>query len=178
MKLNKEQNDFVNIEENCIAIAGPGSGKTHTLKTKIVNLIKKQPKLYKNILVLTFTNAAANEIKDRIIKELIKENIEYNNKEFWIGTFHSIFYKLMLQYNLFELINMENHSFIMQDDIKRILTRELKIFIEDNNTQLVEEAKYTYCKIYKKKKTNFTNTVLEKVIFNPYLFIKEINSLI
>jgi DNA helicase-2/ATP-dependent DNA helicase PcrA len=88
--LNPEQRKAVEeIEGPCMIIAGAGSGKTRVLTYKIAYLIESgvNPNA---ILALTFTNKAANEMKDRI-NSLLK--VKSNN--IWMGTFHSIFAKLL-----------------------------------------------------------------------------------
>jgi DNA helicase II / ATP-dependent DNA helicase PcrA len=70
-------------------VAGAGSGKTKVLTFKIAYLLKKNftPE---SILALTFTNKAANEMKERI-KELIGKKAD----DLWMGTFHSVFAKIL-----------------------------------------------------------------------------------
>lgn len=70
-------------------VAGAGSGKTKVLTYKIAYLLKKNfaPE---SILALTFTNKAANEMKDRI-RELIGKKAD----DLWMGTFHSVFAKIL-----------------------------------------------------------------------------------
>ena len=70
-------------------VAGAGSGKTKVLTYKIAYLLKKNftPE---SILALTFTNKAANEMKDRI-RDLIGKKAD----DLWMGTFHSIFAKIL-----------------------------------------------------------------------------------
>ncbi|MEJ5262242.1 MAG: UvrD-helicase domain-containing protein [Ignavibacterium sp.] len=72
-----------------IIIAGAGSGKTRVLTYKIAYLLKKNFKP-ESILALTFTNKAANEMKERI-KELVPKKAD----SLWMGTFHSIFAKIL-----------------------------------------------------------------------------------
>jgi DNA helicase-2/ATP-dependent DNA helicase PcrA len=71
-------------------IAGAGSGKTRVLTFKIAYLIQKEKYKPESILALTFTNKAANEMKERI-RELIKKKAD----NMWMGTFHSIFAKIL-----------------------------------------------------------------------------------
>lgn len=70
-------------------VAGAGSGKTKVLTYKIAYLLKKNfaPE---SILALTFTNKAANEMKDRI-RDLIGKKAD----DLWMGTFHSVFAKIL-----------------------------------------------------------------------------------
>ena len=73
-----------------LVVAGAGSGKTRVLTYKIVHLLSNgyQPH---TILALTFTNKAAREMKHRIAS-LINE---YSTRYLWMGTFHSIFYRIL-----------------------------------------------------------------------------------
>jgi len=73
-----------------IIIAGAGSGKTRVLTVRIANLMSQGVDAF-NILALTFTNKAAREMKNRIAK--IVGNNEAKN--LWMGTFHSVFAKIL-----------------------------------------------------------------------------------
>ena len=72
-----------------IVIAGAGSGKTRVLTYKIAHLMTKGVDPF-NILALTFTNKAAREMKERIAKIVGEEA-----KNLWMGTFHSVFAKIL-----------------------------------------------------------------------------------
>lgn len=72
-----------------IIIAGAGSGKTRVLTYKIAYLLKKNFKP-DSILALTFTNKAANEMKERI-REIVPKKAD----SLWMGTFHSIFARIL-----------------------------------------------------------------------------------
>ena len=87
---DKQYEAVVNTEGPCLVIAGAGSGKTKVLTHKIANLIEKGVKPW-NILAITFTNKAANEMKDRVEK-LIGDDF---SKDMWIGTFHSICVRIL-----------------------------------------------------------------------------------
>ena len=71
-------------------IAGAGSGKTRVLTFKVAYLIQKVKYKPESILALTFTNKAANEMKERI-----KELVSKKSDNMWMGTFHSIFAKIL-----------------------------------------------------------------------------------
>ena len=87
---DKQYEAVVNTEGPCLVIAGAGSGKTKVLTHKIANLIEKGVKPW-NILAITFTNKAANEMKERVEK-LIGDDF---SKDMWIGTFHSICVRIL-----------------------------------------------------------------------------------
>ena len=88
--LNSNQKEAV-IHDNgpCLVIAGAGSGKTRVLTYRIAHLIKKGTDPY-SILALTFANKAAKEMKDRIEKIVGTEA-----RSLWMGTFHSIFARIL-----------------------------------------------------------------------------------
>ncbi|GMU85299.1 MAG: DNA helicase [Ignavibacteriales bacterium] len=88
--LNKNQREAVEyVQGPALVVAGAGSGKTKVLTYKIAQLIENnfQPE---NILALTFTNKAAKEMKERV-HGLIGESAH----QLWMGTFHSIFAKIL-----------------------------------------------------------------------------------
>ncbi|MCX6149065.1 MAG: UvrD-helicase domain-containing protein [Ignavibacteriales bacterium] len=88
--LNPEQKLAVeHLEGPSMIVAGAGSGKTRVLTFKIAYLIEKGFEA-DSILALTFTNKAANEMKQRI-----KELIGSSANRLWMGTFHSIFAKIL-----------------------------------------------------------------------------------
>ena len=89
--LNEEQRKPVlHTEGPLMVIAGAGSGKTRVLTYKIIHLLKKGVSPF-NILALTFTNKAAKEMKKRISK-LTDDN---QAKSIWMGTFHSVFARIL-----------------------------------------------------------------------------------
>ena len=85
-QLNESQKQAVlECSSNLLIIAGAGSGKTKTLTHKIAYILQEGYAKPGEILAITFTNKAANEMKERIGK-LIGDKAKY----MWIGTFHSI----------------------------------------------------------------------------------------
>lgn len=91
--LNDKQKEAVLATDGpCLVIAGAGSGKTKVLTHKIAYDIESGIKPW-NILAITFTNKAANEMKERIEK-LIGDA----TKDLWMGTFHSICVRILRRY--------------------------------------------------------------------------------
>jgi DNA helicase-2/ATP-dependent DNA helicase PcrA len=90
-QLNESQRDAVLYNEGpSLVIAGAGSGKTRVLTYKIAYLLKNGISPY-TILALTFTNKAAKEMKSRIAG-IVDENL---SRRLWMGTFHSIFSRIL-----------------------------------------------------------------------------------
>ncbi|MBO4723626.1 MAG: UvrD-helicase domain-containing protein [Muribaculaceae bacterium] len=90
-KLNPQQRDAVlYCDGPQLVIAGAGSGKTRVLTYKIVHLLKLGY-FPSHIMALTFTNKAAGEMRERI-QALVGEEV---SSHLWMGTFHSIFAKLL-----------------------------------------------------------------------------------
>lgn len=92
-----------------LIIAGAGSGKTRTLTHRIAYLIKEKGVRPRNILAVTFTNKAANAMKERILN-LLGAVQEYETPT--IGTFHSVCIRILRKY--IHLLNFEN-SFVIYD---------------------------------------------------------------
>jgi DNA helicase-2/ATP-dependent DNA helicase PcrA len=90
-ELNEAQLEaVVNFDNPCLIIAGAGSGKTRVLTFRIAHLLENNVPPYK-ILSLTFTNKAAKEMRERISKLVGHQKA----KDIWMGTFHSIFARIL-----------------------------------------------------------------------------------
>ena len=90
-ELNSSQRDAVLYNDGpSLIIAGAGSGKTRVLTYKIAYLLEQGLPPY-SILALTFTNKAAREMKERIAKVVG----EATARQLWMGTFHSIFSRIL-----------------------------------------------------------------------------------
>lgn len=108
--LNEKQKEAVlTINGPVMAIAGAGSGKTSVLTKRIAYLIYEHDVHYKNILAITFTNKAANEMKQRV-----KELIGVNPYDMWISTFHSMCAKILREH--IEKLGYKRHFQIIDDD--------------------------------------------------------------
>lgn len=120
MKFNESQTSAILHKDGpMLVLAGPGSGKTATLVERTKNLITKHGVSPSNILVITFTKAAANEMKLRFEQEMIQENSEQGVPRVTFGTFHAIFFMVLkLAYNY-------NSSNIISDETKYQAMREL-----------------------------------------------------
>ncbi|WP_296141278.1 ATP-dependent helicase [uncultured Anaerococcus sp.] len=101
-----------------LVLAGAGSGKTRVLTTSIANLIKSEGIDPRNIIAITFTNKAANEMKQRVASLL---NMDVSH--LWIGTFHSICARI-LRMNI-EKIGYSSNFTIYDTNDQRTLIKEI-----------------------------------------------------
>ena len=117
--LNERQAEAV-LHKNgpLLVLAGAGSGKTRVLTTSIANLIENEGINPRNILAITFTNKAANEMKDRVASLL---NMDVSH--LWIGTFHSICARI-LRMNI-EKIGYSSNFTIYDTNDQRTLLKEI-----------------------------------------------------
>jgi DNA helicase II / ATP-dependent DNA helicase PcrA len=92
MKLTQEQLDAVKtVEGNVSCIASAGSGKTSAFTTRIAYMVQEKNINPYNILAITFTKKASEEMKKRLAKMIGKDN----TNKIAMGTTHSIFYRLL-----------------------------------------------------------------------------------
>ena len=91
-ELNEKQQQSVALKEdvNALILAGAGSGKTRVLTHRIHYLVSTKNHHVDDILAVTFTNKAANEMKERL-SELLRRPIG----RMWVGTFHSLAHRLL-----------------------------------------------------------------------------------
>ena len=91
-ELNEKQQQSVALNEdvNALILAGAGSGKTRVLTHRIHYLVSAKNFHVDDILAVTFTNKAANEMKERL-SELLRRPIG----RMWVGTFHSLSHRLL-----------------------------------------------------------------------------------
>ena len=89
--LNSSQKKAVEHQEGpCMVLAGPGAGKTRVLSHRVAYLINQKGLSPSQLLVLTFTKKAAAEMKKRIQAE-----VQLPLNTLWVGTFHSIFMRIL-----------------------------------------------------------------------------------
>ena len=116
-------------------VAGAGSGKTRVLTYKIAYIIDKEGYLPESILALTFTNKAAGEMKERIIKLVGKKS-----EKIWMGTFHSIFARI-LRIEASKLNYESNFSIYDREDSVSLVSnilQEMNISIESLNANSIQ----------------------------------------
>ena len=117
--LNKRQRETVDCESNSLLIvAGPGTGKTHTLTYRIAHLVNNKKIQPEQILAVTFTNRAAVEMKERLITHLGEDELT----KITIKTFHSL------------------GAFILRNEAQQLgYLSTFSIYSEDDKLQIIKE---------------------------------------
>ena len=129
--LNPEQKQAVlKTEGPLLVLAGAGTGKTKVLTTRLAYILNSNIARPWNCLVVTFTNRAANEMKERV-RSFIGDNVN----SVWLGTFHSICVKILRRFP--EKVGLkDNFTILGEDDQKRVI----KKILQDNN---IDEKQFT-----------------------------------
>ena len=126
MNWTKEQELAINeTGKSIIVSAGAGSGKTAVLTNRVVEKIKNGTDI-RRLLILTFTNLAASEMKDRIMKKLKDENLNEQLKYLssaYITTFDSFTLSLVKKYHT--LLNVSKDISIMDSSIETLKLNEI-----------------------------------------------------
>ena len=164
--LNEKQQQSVTLSEdiNALILAGAGSGKTRVLTHRIHYLVSEKNHHPDDILAVTFTNKAANEMKERL-SNLLRRPIG----RMWVGTFHSLAHRLLRTHpaeaNLsptFQILDAQDQFRIIKRlmkenavDEKKLKIKEVQWFINKNKDNGISpqdiDVGYDYAKKQKVK---------------------------
>lgn len=173
--LNDKQKKAVQTTEGpLLVLAGAGSGKTRVLTHRIAYLIDEKNVLPESILSITFTNKAANEMKNRI-----ESLVDVRVQDMWVGTFHSMCVRILrrniedIGYNKnFVIFDGSDQKTVIKDTIKELNVNEKMYepktmlnfissqkdkliypdtYIKDNYNDFREKQKGEIYKLYQKK---------------------------
>ena len=143
MQLNDSQNKAVRHDTGpALVLAGPGSGKTRVITERVRYLISKCKVRPEHILVVTFTKAAAIEMKERYISS-------YGNAGVWFGTFHSIFFLILRS-----AYGYSASDIIKEDEKRKAISDAFGHFDSDNDlekdiiTDIINEISFVKSKRY------------------------------
>ena len=119
-ELNKEQKEAVlNTEGPTLVVAGAGSGKTKVLTSRLAHIVKEKKAWPNQILCVTFTNKAAKEMRDRVLKNLGGKLSALS----WLGTFHAISVKFLRRHA--EAIGLKSNFTILDTDEQKKLIKNI-----------------------------------------------------
>ena len=144
--LNKEQQEAVfHTEGPLLILAGAGSGKTRVLTHRIAYLIDEMGVNPWNILAITFTNKAAEEMRDRVDRI-----VGFGSESIWVSTFHSTCVRILRRYidrlgydTNFTIYDTDDQKTLMKD-VCKLLQLDPKIYKERNLMAAISSAKNEY----------------------------------
>ena len=166
--LNDKQKEAVtHIDGPLLILAGPGSGKTRVLTSKIAYLLQNKYALPIQVLAITFTNKAAKEMKDRLFKLIGKDVYDVQ-----LSTFHSFGLRILRE-NYKEFGLNKTFSIIDENDTVSLIKKILK---EMNIDEKMVNPKYIRNKIGSNKNNlidvsdygKYAKGNIEEIVFNVY----------
>lgn len=174
-ELNKQQKKvLLNSDESLVVIAGPGSGKTKTTISTIKYKVEQSNiNIIKNMLVLTFSNNAALEIKERALS-----SFEANLSGLYFGTFHSIFKRLLVEGFAYKNMGMSiNPTIVIPNENKRhgflFLNEVIDKDLTEDEKEFIINGYYKRRKKALPKKLKINRTILKDSVINmDYLLNK------
>lgn len=117
--LNPEQRDAVEtIDGPLLVLAGAGTGKTRVLTTRLCHILLTDRAYPSQVLAVTFTNKAATEMKERIIK-LLNRPLD----GLWLGTFHSLAVRILRRHG--DMVGLDRSFTILDSDDQIRLIKQL-----------------------------------------------------
>ena len=121
-QLNSEQEEAVkNLSGPLLVLAGAGTGKTRVLTTKLSHIVSLNEAMPSQIFAVTFTNKAANEMRERV-ESILGRSVA----GWWLGTFHSLAARILRKHA--ELANLKNNFTIIDpDDQVRLMKQILSV---------------------------------------------------
>ncbi len=182
MNLNDKQNEAVlHTEGPLLILAGAGSGKTRVLTQRATYLIDELGVNPYNIMMITFTNKAAGEMRERIEKSL-----DFGLGEIWVATFHSSCVRILRRFadrigykNSFVIYDTDDSKQIIKEVCKRleIDTKKYKekmfmSIISSCKDELIDENKY-----YEKANTDYEKRMAAEVYLEYQKILKKNNAM-
>lgn len=174
-ELNPEQKTAVTTTQGpLLVLSGAGTGKTKVLTTRLAYILAKGLAYPKECLVVTFTNRAAKEMKERVFNM-----IGDMASSVWLGTFHSICVKILRNHASIVGLN-SNFTILGEDDQKRLI----KNICKDNG---IDDKKYPPQSLLEKislwkdkglsvdKLSNENNSIIAKIYRLYQSRLKELN---
>lgn len=188
-KLSDRQFDAITADGNILLVAIPGSGKTRTLTNKILYEFNEND--VRNIIAITYTNRGADEMQDRILKQLgfIPDNI-------WIGTIHKFCLDFIIRkYSRFSKVLSKPFSIIGEDDSRKIKDKLLDKYNLENDYYIdytfdifgqIKEIRYKdyvndyYSELLKNRMIDFNYILYEayKILNENELVAKQLSHII
>ena len=138
MLLNDKQMEACSFTEGPLLIlAGAGSGKTRVITQRIAYLIEEMGVNPYNILAITFTNKAANEMRERVLSQ-----VEDYGESVWISTFHSMCVRILRRFH--DRLGGQNNFTIYDTDDQKAVIKEVLKSLSFDSKQYPEKGCIAY----------------------------------
>ncbi|MDO5539414.1 MAG: DNA helicase PcrA [Eubacteriales bacterium] len=148
---NRQKEAVLHTNGPLLILAGAGSGKTRVLTCRIARLIEEEGVNPWNILAITFTNKAAQEMRERV-----DDLVGFGSDSIWVSTFHSLCVRILRRYidrigyeNSFTIYDADDQKSMMKDvckqlniDTKMIKERSILSAISSAKNELVTPEEY------------------------------------
>lgn len=197
MKLNSKQQEIIDLFLNegiCFVSASAGTGKTTTITEAYLKLLENKKQKVSNIVVITFTKAAANEMLIRIRRKIREKINEGKDTDYWkdiykeilinakISTIHSFANSIVKEYSIY--LNMPPKITILEEnnDFYEVIHNKILELLNDN--EFSEEIRKNYRIFTDESKDKFINDIFNFLIkIKPRLeniktFEKEANKIL
>ncbi|GAB6183230.1 ATP-dependent helicase [Thermodesulfovibrio hydrogeniphilus] len=172
MSLNRNQKIVAETQDKYLCvIAGPGTGKTHTITARVLNLLEKSVNP-ESIAALTFTQKAAIEMRERIIKKINSEKFPF------IGTFHLLCIRLLREFLPEELRNFKLCTRQRQIELlKELKAKKIEKILEKisrfkNVSEPLDEETLSIYQSYERKKKELNLLDFDDLLIKTYEMLK------
>lgn len=165
MTLSKQQMEIVESEaSNILVVACPGSGKTHTVIARYINLVINKKIDPASIILITFTKKAGMEMNNRI-QSILPHKLPY-----YVGSLHGLGYRLLQQFNTNSVTNTVLNEMEYKQSIKECATKILEEsdLSPDEQTMIKIQIPYIYDKISTDYPLNMNRTLSSLSISTKY----------
>ncbi|TXJ43996.1 UvrD-helicase domain-containing protein [Brachyspira pilosicoli] len=177
MKLNSKQKEIIDLFLNegiCFVSASAGTGKTTTITEAYLKLLENKKQKVSNIVVITFTKAAANEMLIRIRRKIREKINEGKDSQYWkdiykeiltnarISTIHSFANSIVKEYSIY--LNMPPKITILEEnnDFYEVIYNEILELL--NDSELSEDIRKNYRIFTDESKNQFINDIFNFLI--------------
>jgi DNA helicase II / ATP-dependent DNA helicase PcrA len=167
MSLSIKQQEIVDsISPNILVVACPGSGKTHTVIARYINLVVKQKVDPNSIILITFTKKAGMEMNNRI------QAFVPNKNPYYVGSLHGLGYRLLQEFNVSPnginntVLNETEYKYLIKECATKVLAESILSIEEQNMIKM--QIPYIYDKISTEYPLNINDTLKLLSISNKY----------
>ncbi len=164
MTLSDQQKKIVESKgKNILVVACPGSGKTHTLISRYINLVTKENIDPSSIILITFTKKAGMEMNQRIT------NILPHKPPYYVGSLHGLGFRLLQQFNKISYTVLdESDSHIMIRQAADIILSQSNDLEDEEKCHIRKQIVYIYDKVSTNYPPNLQETIKNLSISSKY----------